>query len=416
MPSNLLMVSIDTLRRDHIGRYDAGGASLTPFIDSLMDGGFALDDHSTCSSWTYHGITCTLLGADPSRVGVVPKLEPVSARVPWPDDLGDLFLATHLRDAGFYTVLSTSNGFLAPKWGTAEGYDDARGEAFDTAGTVFDGGRVALRTAIDRGWAERWFLHLHFLEPHAPYLLHTGYTPDLSDLDPVSYDLNQKPAHYDATDEWPDLPPDEQANLEEILRRRYQGEVAYLDGQLRAFFASLAAEGLLDDTLIVLWSDHGETFWEHGHQSHGYTLHRPENDGVALFWAPNIVAGAWDGPTAAEDLVPTLLGLFELPVPDHVTGLALGDAPEDRPRFAASIARAGAIQSVRQGDHKLHYRWTGATGFLDLATDPGEEDARWDATDPVQLALWELLAPEVARYVPLVPEYEAIAPAGVSLP
>ncbi len=416
VPANLVMVSIDTLRRDHVGRYDPSGPSTTPFLDSLMRDGFVLDDHTTCSSWTYHGISCTLLGADPSHLGVVPKLEPATSRVPWPDDLGDVFLATRLQRAGFHTVLSTANGFLAPTWGTAGGYDDFSGQAFDPAATVFEGGLSSLLAAIDSGTAERWFLHVHLLEPHAPYLMHDGYTPDLSDLDAVAYDLDQKGGHYDATGEWPTLGAAEQANLEETLRRRYRGEVGYLDSLLQSFFSDLGRQGLLDDTLVVIWSDHGEAFWEFGHQSHGYTLHRPENDGILMFWAPNIVAGAWDGPTTAVDLVPTLLGLFDLPVPDYVTGTPVGLAPEDRPRFAASIARAGAIQSVRQGHLKLHYRWSGAVGFFDLDADPWEEEAAWDPTDPAQVALWDLLAPEVARYLPLVPEYRAVAPAGVSLP
>ena len=406
-PKNVLMISIDTLRKDHLSRYDPLERDLTPFLDDLMETGFVLDDHQTCSNWTFVGVTCTLAGANHTEIGFIPQLEPPSMRIPF--RAGQEFLSDWMRDAGYATVLASANGYLSRDWGTAAGYDATSGVAFDSAQTIYEGGLADLQEAIDGG-ADKWFLHLHFLEPHAPYLVHEGFTPDTSDLPDVRWDLSVKGQHYEATSQWGELTDAERDTLGEHLRRRYEGEVAWLDHVLAGYFADLGERGLLADTLVVVWSDHGEAFWEKGHQSHGWTLHRPENDGVAFFWSPQIVPGAWSGPTHATDLVPTILGLQGLQVPPSVSGVHVGLASPSRPRFAATVARAGVHQSVRRGNKKLIYEWSGPTRVYDLAVDSREQLGVWDPDDPEHQELWELLSPEVAALLPLVEGFAPPAP------
>ena len=169
--------------------------------------------------------------------------------------------------------------------------------------------------------------------------------------------------------------------------------------------AEAEALGLLDDTLVVLWNDHGEQFWEHGFQSHAYTLYREENDGFAIFWAKNIVPGAWTGPTSSIDIAPTLMRLLTGEVPPPMTGYPLGEAPDDRARFAFAVARLGPVQSVRHGSMKMTFSWLGeAPRVFDLAADPGETVDVYDPADPRTLALWEQLLPRLALAEPLVPE------------
>ena len=165
--------------------------------------------------------------------------------------------------------------------------------------------------------------------------------------------------------------------------------------------------------MVVIWNDHGEQFWEHGFQTHAYTLFREENDGFVVFWAKNIVAERWDEPTASIDLVPTLLALHEIPIPPVVTGYPMGSRPEDAPRFATSIARLGAVQSVRLGDWKMNYSWSGQIRVFDLATDPEEMEDRFDPDDPKTQELWDVLEPWVRRTEPLVPEFTPAVPGGL---
>ncbi|MFT4623636.1 MAG: arylsulfatase A-like enzyme [Myxococcota bacterium] len=405
VPKNLLFISIDTFRRDHMRRY-GNLKELTPFLDELAATGVALDQHTQCSNWTFHSTTCTLLGRSNIDNGFIPRLAK-NTREPVP--AGTRFLSNYLSDAEFESILISPNGWLSQEWGNAQGYSVFSSPPGTGTQAVYGDGVSRLERAIDNG-ADRWFLHLHVLEPHAAYTPPAEYIPD--GLPPVGVDLTDRDEHYGMRDEFDTLDPATQINLERHLRGLYEGELRWLDDQLRGAFEDLAGRGLLDDTLVVVWTDHGEQFWEHGRNTHAYDLYREENDGVAFFWAPNIQAGAWNGPTMATDLVPTLLQLFDLPIPDEVTGIPVGEAPDDRARHAFAVARHGAVQSVQKDDWKLMFWWSGRAELYDLSTDPREQNDLYDPAHPKVPELWDLLRPEATRADLLVDEFPLVWPEG----
>ncbi|MFT5459921.1 MAG: arylsulfatase [Myxococcota bacterium] len=248
-----------------------------------------------------------------------------------------------------------------------------------------------------------WLMHVHVTEPHAAYDPPEEYLDGLDGLDPIPWDLTESEFHYDATGEWSGLTPDEQANLMAHLKVRYQAEIRYLDDQLGLAFADLEARGLLEDTLVVVYNDHGESFFEHGYQSHAHTLHAQENNGLLVFWSANLEPGVWSGPTHSTDLAATLLDLHGVTIPAEVDGVPLGTADADRARFQYSVARQGVLQSVIQGPHKLHYDWDdGRLELYDRVVDP-DEAADLAATEAETVArLWALLRPEVEALDPLL--------------
>jgi arylsulfatase A-like enzyme len=402
VPTNILMISMDTFRRDNMGRYDPDFDS-TPFLTGLAAGGVALDNHTTCSNWTFAGMSCTLQGRYNEESGFTPKLT-ATGQLPWPEDT---FLAGHLKQQfGMVSVASSTNGWFDEEWGMTQGYDESFHPRNGSAYGAYSEGRDALLARLDETDGETpWFLHVHLIEPHVPYLAPESYEVAEPNLEPIPWDLTEKDDHYDLTRSiWPDLDPETQDLVETHLRIKYRAELSYMDDQIQDMIADLERRGLLEDTLVVFWTDHGEQFWEHGYQSHAYTLFREENDGIALFWAKNIVPAAWTGPTTSIDIAPTLLSLLGGEVPEMMTGVPLGEADDDRARFAFTIARVGAIQSVRQGDLKLIFSWSGGLRMFDLSTDPGELNDLYDPTDPRVLALWALLEPHVALAGPLAPE------------
>lgn len=379
-PRNVLMISVDTLRRDHLGRYGGGP---TPFLDRLLAESVVLDDFVQCANWTLPSVACTLTGRSPVSLGVWPRL--TAAPQPLPD-AGDL--AGWLGGAGLYGILVSSNFWLSPIGGTTHGYAEVAHVGDVPLVEVWREAERRLDDALADG-VDRWFLHLHLLEPHAPYDPPEAYLSGLADLDPAPWDLSQREEHYTAREGWPELSEAERALLEAHLRVRYQGEVQWLDDQLAAVWAELDARGWLDDALVVLWSDHGEQFWEHGRQSHAWQLHAEETDAIAAFWARDLPARAFSGPTHALDLVPTVLSALDLPLPGGLEGFPVGLAPEARLRFQEAHARSGVEQTVLGEGFKLRYHWSGRVQLFDRGDDPGEQRDLWDPEDKDARALWE---------------------------
>jgi arylsulfatase A-like enzyme len=401
-PKNIVMISLDTFRKDHLDRYGADG--VTPFLTAVANGGVVLDDHVQCSNWTFASTSCTLAGRANEEAGMIPSLSDTAAA--WL--VGTPFLARYLGEAGFFSVLVSTNGWLAPKWRNTEGYDEAVVADSGLGWDAYVDGRDRLLTARRDGRADGpWMLHVHMVEPHAPYDPPKEYLGGLDALPPAPWDLTIRDDHYAVRDDWPLLSPEDQELLEAHLRVRYAGELSYLDDELYRIFADLQLNALLDDALVVFWTDHGEQFWEHGYQTHAYGLNAEENDALLFFWAPNIVPAAFSGPTTSIDLVPTLLSVLDVPMPDAVTGIPLGEAPADRPRFAESVSRLGASQSVIQDGWKLTFSYTGGVQLFDRNTDPEEAVDLYDpsAPSPEARSLWSALEPQIELMSPLVPEH-----------
>ncbi len=408
VPRNLIMISIDTFRKDHLDRY--GDHEVTPFLTYLADSGMALDDFVQCSNWTFASTSCTLAGRYNVEAGMGPALRK-PARDRWPE--GTPFLATSLRDHGFYNILVSTNGWLSQEWGNTQGYHEAFHPYVGTAESTFAEGRTQLERAIARGVADRWFLHIHLVEPHAPYAPPERYLDETDQLPDVPYDLNVRTEHYDQRDLYRSLSPEEQQLLEQHLRTRYRAEMRYLDDQIFSIFQDLEGADLLDDAMLMVWTDHGEAFWEHGFHTHAYTHHGEETDAVALLWSKNIVTQAYPAPTSSIDLAPTLLHLWDLPVPEHMTGVPLGTADTtDRPRFTWSIARLGTGQSVQQNGFKLTYNWNGTVKLYDRNIDPLETTDLFDRLDPGEpaLSLWETLRPVAEEASAIAPDQPIVWP------
>jgi len=398
VPKNLIFMSIDTFRKDHMGFH--GTKSITPFFDRVASEGVVLNDHYQCSNWTFGSTTCTLAGRSNIERGHMPRLNGNSnTRPPVPEPTP--FLATWLGEVGFFSVVITANDWLSHNWGNTQGYNaEARpgggSAAVKTVATEFT------TDAISTGLYDRWFMHMHHMEPHASYNAEEEFIIGLEDLEPWPDDLTNRNIHYGHRDDWPMMDNDEQDLLEAHLRVRYEGEIRMLDSRMGKNWDELEAEGWLDDALVVIWNDHGEQFWEHGNQTHAYNLYGEENDGFAVFWAKNIVPGVYEEPTSAIDLVPTILDLYEIPMPIEVTGYPIGTAPPDRPIFADALARKGGVQMIVKDGFKLHYNWTGTVEFYDLENDPLEKIDLYDPAEPKVIEMWTQLRPMILDMAPLV--------------
>src|SRR5579864_4339044 len=237
---NILLITIDTLRADHLGCYGAQSAR-TPAIDQLAKDGMVLDNAVAQVPLTWPSHAAILTGTYPFQNGVQDFTSP-------PLDPSFQTLAQALKRHGYHTGAVVSSFVLDRSFGLARGFD-FYDDAFPAS--AFHNSEISLveRTAgesVDR--ALRWlksqhgaartpfFFWLHLYDAHSPYRSPEPFASEFKD-------------------------------------RPYDGAIAYIDSQLARVLGWLRASGLYGNTLIVLVSDHGESLGEHGEREHGYFLY-----------------------------------------------------------------------------------------------------------------------------------------------
>jgi arylsulfatase A-like enzyme len=364
-PPDVVLVVIDTLRADALGLYGAPREN-APHLAELARGGVVFENVVAPSSWTKTSMASILTGLDPARHGVRGVDHVLPAELPT--------LARLLRDAGWRTLGVQTNPWLHARFGFDAGFERYEFDFFGSADEVNARGLELLDA--ERG--ERpVFLYLHYMDVHAPY------KPDRRWFDAPPLDV-------------PGRGPLPDARLEALYRKRelggpeldrrvralYEAELRGLDDALGRLFEALRARGLLEGGVLVVTSDHGESFGEHGEVQHGRTFY-PEVYAVPLvLHAPGRVpAGARiDARVRSIDVMPTLLALAGLALPEGVQGEPLLPMRPGaiRPRVARGAvglndqAPDRDLAAVVSDDRLyLHERRSGRVELYDLAADPG---------------------------------------------
>lgn len=404
-PTNLLMITIDTAARQNFGRYT--GHPVTLFLDQLAEEGVVLEHHRSCSAWTFPAMTCIVTGARDVDFGFI-ALPTIAdpAQLPFGVDT----LASSLLAVGRQTRLVTTNVWFGEEnrlsWGFEQRID---------GDTPADGVTVNLLSLVDSPAFDPtrpWYLHAHYMDPHRPYSPPVEYLTELIGRPPLPWDITTDQGQEDAAAAFSSLVPAMQDEVLAQLRIVYEAEMHFVDDQVAALVAGLEQRGLADDMLVVVATDHGEQFFEHGELGHGLTLYGEENDGVAFFWSSNIRPTTWEEPTSQVDLMPTILDLYDLPIPPTVMGAVAGTRDPSRILNSFTTYQPGSppTSAVENGTLKVLYRWDGLKEAYRRDEDPEEVNDVYDATDPEVLALWSSLGEDVARFAALYPEYVPIAP------
>jgi hypothetical protein len=394
-PRNLLVISIDTTRRDRLGFF---GSDTTPNLDAAFSEGVILEDHRSCSNWTAPSTFCAQSGNFQLDADVWPTSSAEISRDPrvdWPPPDSPT-LASILGDAGFETTLVTTNSMFSTLTnGAAYGFATEVRRFWDT-------GEGVVTSAVDqanilRAGTERWYLHVHFVDPHESYDAPQSYWSDPGLACPWNVASDDVQSQLEGGVLWDALDETDRAQAQACLFNAYEGELRYWDAQFARLWTELDSRGLLDDTLVVFWTDHGQSFGEHdGKFNHGITLYDTENRATAAFWARDIEPLRWTGPTTHQDIAPTVLHALGVPLGDH-TGIVVGHAPADRIRvsFDFLLSRGMPIISAVQGDKKLIYSWDGTKELYDVSIDADEKFDLYDAGDPDVVRLWKTLQPIV---------------------
>jgi arylsulfatase A-like enzyme len=397
---NLLLISIDTLRADHLPTYGYA-RDTAPFLREAFERGGTVVETAVAAAAT----------TGPSHATIFTGLQPSAHGVLAGQDLSPLVttLADVLRAHGFTTGAVTENGPVNARRGLGYGFGSFR----ENRNTEVAQGQIEETFARARRWLERhrdrrFFLFVHTYQVHAPY------TP---------------PERYRRLFAAPPADARAESRRDEERAALYDAEIRYADDELRRFFDRLEALGLAGKTLIVLTSDHGEEFLEHGFLAHGANLHGEITHVPLLFRGPVIPRGARVRTTAGHaDLMPTLLELAAVPGSPGAMGRSLarvlrGVADEEAEipvysetwRTVAVDARGQRVTvpsptlAVEFGNRKLIRRPTAdGSGFryqyFDRSRDPGERGDLWPHQGPAARDLRELLdgyAAYAHRYRPV---------------
>ncbi|MBW1757658.1 MAG: sulfatase [Deltaproteobacteria bacterium] len=357
---NVLFLVVDTLRADHLPMHGYENGS-TPNLDRLAEDAIRFDQAFTNSSWTRPSFASILTGRLPSSHGVMAKSDAL------PDTITTLPEA--LKTAGYTTAGYATNFNVAPYFNFHQGFDEYSylepefvlgaddasaklllmqfirqriekmramqgevlpGTAYQDAETV----NGALTSWIDRQHASPWFLFVGYMDPHDPYFSHP-------------YDGS---GYARAAHQHPD--PSEAPALTAL----YDGEISYWDVELGKLLDGLRARGLYDDLTIIVTSDHGEEFNEHGGFWHGTTLYDEQVHVPLLVKLPQSRRGGtvvrhW---VQSIDLMPTVLKLFEAPVPEGVQGGDLFTGTDVV--YAEESHEGNVLESVRELDGTDEYK------------------------------------------------------------
>lgn len=347
--SNLLLITIDTLRSDRIGAFGDAQAS-TPHLDQLAREGVSFPN-------SYAHVPLTLPSHGSLFTGRYPFAIQVRNNGTYFLPQSEITLAERLQDSGYSTAAFVSSYVLASKFGLDQGFDtyDDTIETGDILQSFTS--EVAANQVVDRfeSWLQaespqRFFAWLHFYDPHLPY-----------------------------------SPP--QPHLGRFAADPYRGEIAFVDSQIGRALAALGNGDRRANTLIVVTSDHGESFGEHGENGHGILTYEESLRVPLIFNAgKKLPQGVEIGQRVRlVDLFPTLLEMLGVSRP---TGDETGGSGQSLQSLVAGRSegqrRSVYFESLLGSED---YNWAPITGLIsgdhkyisvpqpelyDLVRDPSE--------------------------------------------
>ena len=409
---NMVVFLADTLRADRLGCYGYN-KPISPSIDALAAQSIRYETCISQASWTKPamGSLWTGLPADVHQAIVSSGDVPRDALVDQVHTLRPQFptLAEMLSAAGYSTALLLSNPQIQKQYGYGGGFDhyDYR-YMYDPHEQMTEAIAWLRREAV-----EPWFLFVHEIDPHGPYI------PDPEDFEmlfgasmqelraPLSPEDQRLLALFDLWHEKYLDDPIPQPNMYDLSRdgidymeKLYLAEIPRVDRQVGRLVEALEEDGLRDRTVVVVTSDHGEAFYEHGTLQHGMSLHHEELHVPLTISGPGITPGVEQRNVAFSDLYFTLLGLAGAPAQPNPWHGPLPGIPGQTPPGADRVIHAMTNRFLRERDewqyamyhkHMKVIETKDGRVVFDRDYDPGEHtnvlDTEWADAPPAREVL-----------------------------
>ena len=394
---NVLLVSIDSLRADRLGVY-GNSRSVSPNLDRLAGEGARFSNALSPTSWTLPAHATILTGLRQRQHRVINVRDRLADEI--------VTLPEIFSRAGYETFGLYSGPFLHPVFGFGQGFDRYESCMSDTSvdpkrpqawsASHQDQTNPAVQAKFRRWLGERgerpffafihmWDVHYDYIPPE-PYrsMFDEGYDGDLNGRNIIGagfpLDASERDVGY--------------------LLSLYDAEIRYTDDTIGSLVGALESAGMLDDTIIVVTSDHGEEFKDHGRKGHQHSLYDELIRVPLIIWAaPDVEAGTVvEEPVSLADIAPTILDMVGIARPQDVDGESLLPALRGRGGATRAIvselydprARRLRVASMRVGADKLIYSPMADTWvYYDLEKDPREQHSRSRAPAGLKASLSE---------------------------
>ena len=334
---NVIIMSIDPLRRDHVGAYGYK-RNTTPNIDSFAKRSDVFTNAYSQAPWTTPSHMSLFTSLYPSFHGVDQPMSDTMRR------LGEdkKTLAEYLQKAGYLTAAFTGSGSISGRWGFSRGftvYNETPSEEVVPKGHDISVIYTKVVDWIKENKNKDFFLFFHTYNTHTPY-------NDRYFVDKEQINKNSKYEH---------------------MKALYDGDIRITDAYFGNFIATLKNEGLLEDTVIVLISDHGEDFGEHYPfemtKGHGHSLYEELLQIPFIIYNPLLreKGRIIDKNVRLIDVMPTLLDILNIPIAQDVQGKSLlpllkGESIEMPKYFyAEAICHGPERKMVFDGRYKYIY-------------------------------------------------------------
>jgi arylsulfatase A-like enzyme len=397
---NVVLLTIDTLRRDVLGCY--GGGSLTPFTDSIQNKCIRFEQAYSPGPYTRAAFPGLLTSSHYLEFGKEKKLG--KTRV---------LISEVLKKAGIATAAFHSNPYLTEYMGWKRGWDifyDSMQEKVDPKVPYIKAERINrkvntwLPSHLGLGGGKPFFLWLHYMDVHEPYVPPRKYI----DLIDPSIMLGEEDMFQlfkevllkrDASD----------PGKVELLKKLYWAHVREVDDATREFFGMLERLNLLKDTVIVVTTDHGDEFGEHGGLSHDGKLYDELVHVPLLIYDPTRERNEVSGTLVSTlDVSPTIAYLLGVEAPQAFEGrslLPLESYPV-KGVFGEAVDKHGSdekgeekeVHYYREGDLKIIYRERDDVWELYSLKDDPEELRNIVASSPMAEPMKDKIRPRVRRY------------------
>ncbi|HEV8579550.1 MAG TPA: sulfatase [Thermoanaerobaculia bacterium] len=371
-PRNVIFILVDTLRADHLGSYGYGRAT-SPNVDAFAREAVRFDSARSQAACTFPSANSMLTSRWPAAfLGQRNQSLGIPKGIP--------SLAEILQQKGFRTVAVSASAVVRktpsrfnPTAGFGRGFEVFEEDCVWKSAACVN----RLAAAHLKPGKQPLFLYLHYIDPHGPYRPPKAWShkfargrPDkkwvrIGDPNPIGNWLYKGKPN-------PGFTP---ADLR-FLMDLYDEEIAFFDARFAELLAALRGSGLLDDSIVVFASDHGEEFLEHENIKHCRTLFDNSIKVPLLLKIPGVEAKAVSQPAQNLDLVPTILDYLGIETGHAFEGRSLRPLIEEDPRAAAGelqYGMQGPYRSASDGRFKLIQDLaSGAVSLFDLSTDPGE--------------------------------------------